>query len=474
MEAVGRDHEIRMMHQLLDSSKSEFLAIYGRRRIGKTFLIQQVFAKYMTFSMTGLHYASVDEQLQNFSISLSEFSHRVHLTPKNWLEAFQLLKIYIESSRRQSKKVIFIDELPWLSTPKSGFLSALEHFWNAWAAKRQDIILVVCGSAASWMIHNLLRNKGGLHNRITSTIRLEPFTLYETEQLLIRNGIKLSLYQIAQIYMVTGGVPYYLMAIQKGMSVPQIINDLCYRKDALLRHEFEYLFESLFGVADHHHNIIQALLTRQSGMMRSDILQKTKLPNAGSTTRLLEELEESGFITRQMAIDKKSKDALYRITDFYTIFYHKFIKATKIKTNTYLTISQMPEWVLWQGFAFENICMYHIVQIKAALGIAGVNTLHGAWSTKGTQVSDGAQIDLIIDRDDAIISICEAKFSQEEYTISKTYRQQLAKKIEIFRSKSKTKKTIFLAMITTNGTTKNEHYYDIVQNEVTLVDLFRR
>ena len=471
MELIGRETERLAIQGLIESESSEFLAIFGRRRIGKTFLIDQVCGNKMVFSMTGLHHATLSEQLQNFTIAFQNKTKQFISKPANWLEAFNLLIQYVEDLPK-GKKVIFIDELPWLSTPKANFLGSIEHFWNSWASKRNDIVLIVCGSAASWMINNIVKNKGGLHNRLTQTIRLLPFKLKDTELLLRKNGVQFTKYQIAQLYMIMGGVPYYLMAVKKGMSIEQVINDLCFNKDGLLRHEFEYVYHSLFDNPETHLSIINALASKNRGLTRSEILQETKLPNAGSTTRLLEELEESGFIIKYTPILNKNKDSLYRITDFYTLFYLKFIQNQKANSNTYLKISRLSNWTIWQGLAFENICFQHIDSIKKKLGISGVNTQQASWIKKGTALEKGTQIDLIIDRDDAIISICEMKFSISSFTIKKDYADILRNKIAIFKEFTKTKKSVFLAFITTFGVQKNDYAFELVQNEIVLEDLF--
>jgi uncharacterized protein len=312
MDLIGRESEKLIIQGLIESERSEFLAIYGRRRIGKTFLIDQVCGEKIVFSMSGLHHANLSEQLQNFTLAFQNKTKKFIAKPANWLEAFNLLIQHIESLPK-GKKVVFIDELPWLSTPRTNFLGSIEHFWNSWASKRKDILLVVCGSAASWMINNIVKNKGGLHNRLTQKIRLLPFKLKDTELLLKKNGVQFTKYQIAQLYMIMGGVPYYLMAVKKGMSIDQIINDLCFSIDGLLRNEFDNVYHSLFDNPDTHLTIIRALASKNRGLIRSEILEETKLPNAGSTTRLLEELEESGFIIKYTPILNKNKDSLYLV-----------------------------------------------------------------------------------------------------------------------------------------------------------------
>jgi len=471
MELIGRAKEREIVQELLESKRSEFLAIYGRRRIGKTFLIDQVCSSSMTFTLTGLHHATLREQLQNFSQSFHRQTKQFIAQPANWLEAFQILIQFLEEVTSE-KKVIFIDELPWLSTPKSNFLGSLEHFWNAWASKRTDIFLIICGSAASWMIENIVRNKGGLHNRITQSISLKPFNLQESELLFRKNGVQLTKYQIAQLYMIMGGVPYYLMAVKKGKSLDQIVNELCFSQNGLLKNEFEYIFKSLFDNADNHLKVIRALSEKNKGLTRMEILTKTGLSNAGSSTKVLEELEECGFIQKYAPIYKKNRDTLYRVMDYYTNFYVQFIENRKISTNTFLSITKLSNWTAWQGLAFEDICLQHVAQIKQKLGISGVNTQEASWLKKGNSEEIGTQIDLLIDRDDAIINICEMKFANDTFSISKEYAQQLRRKIAVFKDDSKTKKSVFLVMITTYGLKKNDYAFELVQNEVTLEDLF--
>ncbi len=469
---VGREDEIAIMENLLKNKRSQFLALYGRRRIGKTFLIDQVYKKNMVFAMSGLQNATQDEQLENFTIKFNSQTKRKVAKPETWLQAFALLTQYVEKSSRK-KKVIFFDELPWLSTSKGGFLSALDNFWNSWASKRTDIVLVVCGSAASWMINNIVHNKGGLYNRITQTIRLLPFTLKETEALLKKNNIELTQYQITQLYMVTGGVPHYLMAVPKGKSVEQIINYLCFKKDSLLVKEFEELSKSLFDDSAKHRQILVALATKNMGLTRKELLNLTKLPNAGSTNRIIEELEESGFINKYMPFANKSRDTLYKLQDFYTMFYLKFISKYKNNAEAYLQITKTPQYKAWQGVCFENICWQHIGNIKKALGIEKVNTTQSSWLKRGIGRDKGTQIDLLIDRADGLINICEIKFYEATFEITKNYAEQLRNRKYIFKEAVKTKKAVHNIFITTYGVKKNEYANEQMQDEVLLKNLFK-
>lgn len=468
MRLIGREFELGEFEKIKSSSKSEFVAVYGRRRVGKTFLVRSAFKDGFVFHFTGLANAKLDDQLKNFYIQLLK-KHKLkknEMPANNWLEAFAHLIQYL-SKQRAKKKIIFIDELPWLATSQSKFVTALEYFWNHWASSRQDIVLVVCGSAASWMIQNLLKNKGGLHNRITKRIKVNPFTLNECELFLKHKHFSITRYEIVQLYMSIGGIPFYLDMLDKSKSVAQNINQLCFTKEGPLRKEFDELYASLFKSPEKYKSVIESLSKKAKGLTRTELIKLSKLPNAGSTTRILEELEESGFITKYIAYGKNERDALYQLTDFYSNFYFKHIKkSSALDRNYWLNTIDSSSYKAWSGYAFEQVCLYHIDNIKAALGISGVSTISSSWQNKNTQ------IDLLIDRKDQVINVCEMKFSVNEFTIDKNYFHELTQKIDEFKRASKTKKAIHLAMITTNGVKQNQYANIIMQKNITLNSLF--
>lgn len=467
---IGRKREIEILEGKLRSEKSEFIALYGRRRVGKTYLVRNVFADKFTFRMTGLANSSLPEQMTNFNLAMKDQYPQGHFyAAGNWMEAFQLIREVVKRSR-QKKKVIFIDELPWLDTPNSGFIPALEHFWNSWATARRDIVLVVCGSAASWMINELINNKGGLHNRVTQKIKLEPFTLRECEDFLRFKKNELDRYQILQLYMVLGGIPFYWDAVVKGRSAAQNINRLCFESNGPLTAEFNVLFKSLFDKADRHEAIINALAKKQKGLTRDEIRRLAKLPSGGSLTMLLDELEESGFIRRYAPFGKKARHSLYQLCDFFSLFHHRFIKGQKkFERNHWIKMIDHPAQRAWSGYAFEQVCLEHIPQIKHELGISGVQTETSSWIS--TSKKNGAQIDLVIDRRDNVINICEIKFSTSEFTIDKKYDTELRNKITAFKRATNTRKAVFLTLITTFGLAQGK-YSGNVQNELRMDMLF--
>ena len=471
-KVAGRNREKQMLSEMMKSFTPEFVAVYGRRRIGKTFLIKEFFNHEFTFFFTGTANVGMKQQLSNFHIALLQYSKTDHPLPNNWFEAFEMLKTIIEKDSKPHK-IIFIDELPWLDTPRSNFVSALEYFWNSYGSGYKGIKLIVCGSAASWMINKLIKNKGGLHNRVTKRISIAPFTLGETELFFRMKGIFLDKYQIIQLYAVMGGVPFYLNEIEPGKSAAQNIDQICFSDNGLLRIEYNQLYASLFTKAEHHMDIIQALSSKAKGLTREAIIHITKLPNGGKFTNTLNELETSGFIKKYTPFQKKSRGSLYQLTDPYSLFYHKFIKDSKATgKNTWLNLSNGPKYSAWSGYAFEYICFSHLSQIKKALGIEGVYTEESSWSSNNSE--KGAQIDLLIDRKDGIINICEAKYSHDKFTISKAYASELQNKINLLKAESGTKKSVFITMITTFGVTQNQNAIGLIQNEVTMDDLFNR
>ena len=461
---IGRKKETILLNKLYDSRKSEFVAIYGRRRVGKTYLVKHLFADRFAFQVTGLSKVGLKFQLNNFYKSLIRFDSRIEkeTIPESWFDAFDILIKSLERNDSE-KKVIFIDELPWLDTRKSEFIPALEHFWNSWAFYRDDILLIVCGSATSWIINKLINNRGGLHNRVSSRIHLHSFTLKETADFLQYKGGHYDYHQIIQLYMAMGGIPFYLEQIDTQKSIAQNIDTLFFSESGLLRTEFENLYNSLFSKAERHITIIRILAEKAKGMTRKDIAQKSKLANSGTLTRILNELEQCGFIRKYHPFHKKNKGSIYQLVDFYSLFYLKFIENAKaFGAGAWLAQLDHPKWRAWSGYAFENICYYHLDALKKGLGIQGVYTEISSWRAN----NNGAQIDLIIDRRDRVINLCEIKFSMDEYIITKSYAENLKNKLQTFKAETKTRKSIFLTFITLYGLKQNQYAINLIQNNL--------
>ncbi|MEL6866288.1 MAG: ATP-binding protein [Bacteroidota bacterium] len=471
---VGRKAEILTLEDAFVSPEAEMISIIGRRRVGKTYLVQQVYHKYIDFEISGIQNAEGTEQLRNFSTRLREFFPQklISHAPKDWLDAFIQLVECLQQKRVKRKLVVFFDEVPWLATHKSGFLKGLSYFWNSWAVK-QKIVVVLCGSAASWMIQKVLRNRGGLHNRVTKRIRLQAFNLAETEAYLNRRNVKYNRYQLLQLYMAIGGIPHYLKEVERGQSVVQNINRICFNRDGLLHDEFLSLYPALFDHADYHIAIIRALASKYMGLTRNGIIAAAKLPDGGRISKVLEELIESGFIQYYPAYGKQLKDKLYRLTDEYSLFYLRFIEKNRHDSkDAWQALSQTAKYKTWTGYAFENICWKHTEQIKKALGIRGVYSITSSFYKVGRGDEPGAQIDLLIDRNDQIINLIEAKFYNTAFTLNKDYANRLREKLRIFQETTKTKKQLFLTLITTFGLKANKHSLDLIQSDLEMDILF--
>jgi uncharacterized protein len=472
MKVLGRHAELSKFKQIVDSPKAEFVAVYGRRRVGKTFLIKEFFNYQFAFYATGLHKGNTQKQLTSFTIFINESFQTNYQPFANWLTAFHTL--IKELKKKKGKKILFIDELPWLDTKKSDFLTGLDFFWNSWASTQANLKLFVCGSAASWIINKLIKNKGGLHNRLTARVKLEPFTLHETEIFLKSKAIALDRYQIVQLYMAFGGIPYYLEQVEKGWSAAQTIEQLCFKKSGLLKTEFSYVFSSLFANAEKHEQVIRAIFALGGSANREAIITAGEFNSGGDVSTKLKELEESGFITTYIEYGMNSSKKIYAISDFYTMFYLKFIESTTKKwKDDWLNKIDDPEIKAWAGFTFEQVCLQHTPQIKEALKISGVSSNTTTWQKKGNAKTKGTQIDLIIDRRDRIINLCEIKFSINPFTITKAYDLALRNKVAVFKETTKTNKAVFCTMITTYGLVQNEYSRSIIQNEITMDDLFK-
>lgn len=471
---IGREHERDLLLKKANSDLSEFVVVYGRRRVGKTFLVRETFNYNFTFQHSGLAQTGMKGQLVAFQTSLIDAGYSNCPRLGNWLDAFNALKVVINRSRKK-KKVIFIDEVPWMDTPKSDFVPQLEFFWNRWASSRKDILLIICGSATSWIIKKVFKNKGGLHNRVTERIPLKPFTLRECELYCSSQGIKLGREQIGSLYMTLGGVAYYWSLLRKGISAAQNIDQLFFATDAKLSGEYDELYDSLFKNPEPYKTIIQALGTRASGLTRKELIDDFKIENNGALSTMLEELEQCGFIRIYNAFDKKKRGAIYQLTDCYTLFYYKFLRGNKTQDESWWSHNLASQAIrTWSGLAFERICFAHIAQIKQKLGISGISTNVCAWRSelyKTDKDKDGAQIDLIISRADGIVNACEIKWCNGEYEITKSYNTILQNKINTFIEESKVKSPVHLTMITTNGV-KNNIYQDSFQTQATLNDLF--
>jgi len=472
---VGRANERKILDILSKSGKAELLAIIGRRRVGKTYLIREHYKDQIVFEFTGTQYSDKKNQLKKYAQKLTEYSKSplALAIPKDWSEAFIQLKSFLQTlSKRKTKPVIFFDEVPWISSRRSGFLNEFGYWWNDWAS-RQNIVVVICGSAASWMIDKIVNNKGGLHNRITEYIHLQPFTLAEVKLYLQSIRVSLDDYQILQLYMSIGGIPHYLQHIRRGESAMQIINRLCFNKDGILRNEFNNLYAALYEGHERHVSVVKVLSKKWKGLTRKEIVERTKLSNGGGLTQILTELSSSSFIMEIIPFGKKKKDTLYRLVDEYSLFYLSFIEGKRAgKKDIWLQNARENNYKIWRGYAFENICIKHVEAIKRALGIGSVQTDVSSFRSLSNEIGEGIQIDMLIDRNDQSINLCEMKFYNDSLTLTKETAAKLRTRRSRFQQITKTKKTLFNTIITTFGINANQYSLGQVDHSITMDELF--
>ncbi|MFK7983629.1 MAG: ATP-binding protein [Saprospiraceae bacterium] len=475
---IGRVAEQQLLQETLTSDKAELIAVIGRRRVGKTYLIESFFQENIVFQISGIQKMPKKGQLRNFAAQLTKFIRKRNdlpvavQAPVDWFDAILLLIDYLETIEAIEKPVVFFDELPWIATHKSGFLAAFSYFWNSWAVKR-SIIVVICGSAASWMIKKVVHHKGGLHNRITRQLSLAPFTLGETEAYFKHRNLHFDRYQILQLYMTMGGIPHYLEAIRSGLSATQNIEQICFAPTGLLRDEFSKLYTALFKDAHHHITVIRALATSRQGLTRNKIIRLGKFNDGGKIQTVLEELLQSGFISTYRPFAKKKKEKLYRLTDEYSLFYLQFMEGKELEgANTWQHLSQTQAYKIWSGYAFESICLKHVPQIKQALQIGGIYSLSSSYYKKGTKEKKGLQIDLLIDRNDQTINLFEVKFYNETFIMTKAYAAHLRDKMGVFRHNTQTRKQLSWIFLSTFGLKANQHSSSIIAKDLTMDDLF--
>lgn len=477
---IGRNKEIAELNELYDSTQSQLVAIYGRRRVGKTFLVDQVFKGRITFRHAGLspidlagNKNAVKKQLKHFYNSLLLCGAQKSKCPADWLDAFFMLEKFLESIDDGSKQLVFLDELPWMDTPRSGFLSAFEAFWNTWACHRDNIMVIVCGSANSWILDNMINNHGGLYNRTTYEIKLSPFTLKETEEYLLSKGVELSRYDIAQANMVLGGIPYYLAYLNKNLSLAQNIDSLFFHPQSKLKDEFDRLFSSIFSNSDEIKRIVRFLAQRSLGYTRKEIVEKMGLKNGGDVTKSIRALLASDFIIKYIPFGSKKREEHIKLQDPFCLFYLKFVDGKDSLTNNFWTNNLASQQIVsWCGLAFENLCFRHIPQIKTSLGISGVVTNQSVWFQKGSDNQEGFQIDMLIYRKDNVVNMCEIKYYNDDYEVDNQYMRLLMRRKNSLQEILPKKVSIQSTLITTFGLKYNK-YSSSFNQVIVLDDLFK-
>ncbi len=470
---VGRETEIKLLKEYASSDGPEFVAIYGRRRVGKTYLVNQVFKGKMSFSMTGVLDGTKDEQMEAFVDAMQEYSGQLPQKPKTWMEAFRLLKLYLKKKvQLKHRCIVFLDELPSMDTQRSGFIRALGYFWNSWASLQDNLTLIVCGSATSWMIRNVINDKGGLHDRITHEMHLHQFTLKETEQYLRSRLFKWDRLNITQAYMALGGVPYYLSLLNRDESFTSNIDRLFFGKEDRMRGEYKRLYSTLFKSPESYMSIVGSLAKVKDGMTRDELRKVLGKDSSGSLSGKLEDLVNCDLIRKCLVHNKKTNknSAIYQLVDFYSLFYLTFFSRAETESNYWSTHIGTSEMKTWLGLSFERVCMGHVQQVKQALHIDRISTQFYSWRSR--QNTPKAQIDMILDRADGIVNLFEIKYSESDFCLDNEETRKIHNRIDAFRRETMTKKALWPTLLTTYGLRNGVHSSTFVA-VVILDDLFQ-
>ena len=473
MNIIGRANEQDLLEQSVASGRPEFVVVYGRRRVGKTFLVKEYFSNKFSFYATGILDEKTRGQLKAFNESLKEYGDVNKTIPRDWFEAFRRLRVILENDqvRRDDvsgRRIIFLDEVPWMDTARSDFKSALDHFWNSWASSQVDVLLIVCGSATSWIINNILFDTGGFYNRITRQIYIRPFNLKECKSYYDSNGIIMTRNQMIESYMVFGGIPYYLNMLDKRLSLTQNIDSLVIKERGQLHFEYDHLFRSLFKNPGNHFDVIETLAKNRSGMLRTEIAEKSGVSDGEGLTKTLNELEQCGFVRKYKNYTKKSRGYYFQLIDPFVLFSYSFLQDENV--DSWEKYYKTPSYYSWRGNAFEMVCFNHIPQIKVALGISGVSSSEYSWRSK--EKKNGVQIDLLMDRRDDVINICEMKYTDDEFVIDSDYEKELIHKVNVFREEVNPGKALLLTLVSVNKLKKNQ-YSDVFQKIIVSDDLFQ-
>lgn len=480
---IARKEEQRVLQSLKNENTAQFLAVYGRRRVGKTFLIREFFEDSFSFKHTALSPLELKDinpdalykaQLAEFKKSLVRYGHNNDNPIADWFEAFDRLRELIESKRTREKAIVFIDEMPWLDTPRAGFISALEHFWNDYGSGKHNLLLIVCGSSTTWMLDKLIHNQGGLYGRTTKEMHIHPFTLSECEEYYKSRGIMMDRYDILQSYMILGGVAYYMSYMEKGRSLAQNIDSLFFCQGGRLEDEYNKLFTSLFGENDKYQKVVEFLSKSRYGATQDEIANAVGMSRGGTLSKMIKALVKSDLVISYYDFKGSNKEAYYKLTDLFCLFYLNFVRKHPTTNQTFWQDNQnSPKLNTWRGLAFEDVCFVHQNEIRHALGIGGVHTEIYPWRNESTTAGKGAQIDMIIDRADRVMNVCEMKFTIGEFTIDKNYDAALRNKIATVMELTRGRRNPQMTLITTYGL-KDNQYSNRIQRIVTMNDLFTK
>lgn len=473
---IGRKAEQRDLDEWCHSAKPELICVYGRRRVGKTYLVQNAFEGQFAFFATGSDDRRNAVQLKAFHAALRRAGCAERTVPQDWFEAFNRLRLALEQPDvvRAScgRRVVFLDEFPWLAAKRSDFLAAFSDFWNGWASCQSDLVVIICGSATSWIVKNILENTASMYNRVTRQLYVAPFDLHDVEEMTQSLRLGWSRDAVLQCYLVFGGLPYYLDMLDRRKSLSQNIDALCLGTNAPLRREVPLLMEASLGNAPLHRAILRELAQSKVGIRRMDLANRVEGGTTGSFKRALDDLEKCGYIRCYTNRYERRKPSVYQLVDPFLLFGFRFMVDRAPDGHglvSWKDFERTPAYYAWRGNAFEIACVNHTRQIKHAIGISAVKTEDFPWSSSTSE--PGAQIDMVIERADGVTNLCEMKYTDGPFVADREFEEDMARRRRVFQIESATKNTVQSVLVCPQGLRPNTHSWDIA-HVVDIDDLF--
>ncbi len=473
MKIISRKEEKKDLEYCERSKKSELICVYGRRRVGKTFLVEQTFRDF-AFRAVGLEKGTTKQQLKSFGQRLIEYGDDIKQTPENWFEAFSRLdKILSGESIRRSlngKKIVFLDEFPWFATKKSDFLVAFEDYWNRRGTQDGDLLFIICGSATSWIIKNVIKNTGNMFQRVTKKICVEPFTLAETELFFKDREFDWSREQIAECQMIFGGLPFFFDLMNTSQSLVKNINRLLFDKDALFGDETKKLLDATLSESPIYEKILSKLAFARYGIKKSELQVEIAAPN-GTYGRAVQDLVDCGYVIEYKKKYEEYNPLYIQLVDPFLLFHYHYLSKEKRIDSYEDLIGNIGRYDNWRGTAFEILCLNNTASIKSALGIRGVKTECYPWYNSTDKKNERVQIDMVIERADKITNLCEIKYTNKPFVIDASYEQELIKKRDIFKEKTGTSQALKVIIISAAGVS-GTRYTSYISDIITLDDIF--
>lgn len=473
MEMVGRVQERRCLDRCDGSDKSELVCVYGRRRVGKTFLVEQTLGPFFAFHVVGSKDAATSSQLREFGLELTDRGDPNPNPPADWREAFnRLYKVITAPDAPRSphgKAVVFIDEFPWFAKQRSDFLSAFSTFWNRRSTTGQKLLVVICGSATSWVIEHVLESAGDMAARVTESIFLKPFALAETKEYFDSRGFGWDERSLIETQMVFGGLPYFFSLMSPHQSLAQSIDRLCLRPRAQLRDETMILLESTMRRSRLYVELFALLAQHRYGVPKAEAMRLL----GHSTNQFIKATAEAvkcGYVHEYKNLSKPQNPKYLMLVDPFILFHYRLIEPAHGDSPRSWAdfVADQERYTAWRGNAFEIVCLQHVRQLKSALGIGGVLTKEYPWAS--ARKAGGAQVDLVIERADRIVNLCEMKFTDAPYELTSAVEQELVRKREVFREETGTRLALKTVLVSAQGTAG---YHDSqIAQIITADDLF--